>query len=45
MLVAEGFYGPDYGIRRFHGQALWLPQRREWWPDAGNLAAQRGQHH
>ncbi|MGI4872661.1 MAG: HNH endonuclease [Janthinobacterium lividum] len=43
--VADDFRelsGADYGLRRFHGQPLRLPQRPEWWPGAGNLAAQRG---
>ena len=34
--------GADYGLRRFEGQPLRLPERPEWWPGVGNLAAQRG---
>jgi putative restriction endonuclease len=34
--------GADYGIRRFEGQALQLPQRPEWWPGREKLAAQAG---
>jgi putative restriction endonuclease len=33
--------GAGYGIRQFQGRQLRLPERPEWWPDAGNLAAQR----
>ena len=43
--VADDFAelsGADYGLRRFDGQELRLPLHPEWWPDAGNLAAQRG---
>ncbi|MBD2768538.1 hypothetical protein IC235_11630 [Hymenobacter sp. BT664] len=46
--VAEDFgelSSGDYGARRFEGQELRLPQRREWWPGMKNLAAQqRGSH-
>jgi putative restriction endonuclease len=34
--------GADYGVRRFEGQALRLPQRPEWWPGREKLAAQAG---
>jgi hypothetical protein len=40
--VAEGFgelSGGDYGVRRFEGQELRLPKRREWWPGRESLAA------
>ncbi|MFD2718821.1 HNH endonuclease [Hymenobacter monticola] len=33
--------GGDYGVRRFEGQELRLPQRPEWWPGRENLAKQR----
>ena len=33
--------GPDYGIRRFHGQQLRLPKERAWWPKPDNLATQQ----
>lgn len=42
--MAAGFgelSGADYGVRRFEGQELRLPQRPEWWPKPENLAAQR----
>lgn len=42
--IAEGFRelsGADYGVGRFEGQQLRLPQRQEWWPKAEKLAAQR----
>lgn len=42
--VAEGFGelgGHDYGVQRFNGQQLRLPQVRAWWPRAENLASQR----
>ncbi|WP_310391148.1 hypothetical protein [Hymenobacter sp.] len=42
--VAEGFGEPsgvDYGVRRFEGQELRLPERREWWPEVENLAQQQ----
>lgn len=42
--VAEGFGelgGHDYGVQRFNGQPLRLPQVRAWWPKVENLAAQR----
>jgi putative restriction endonuclease len=41
--VADDFgelSGADYGIRRFEGQALRLPQRPKWWPGREKLAAQ-----
>jgi putative restriction endonuclease len=43
--VAEGFGelgGHDYGVQRFNGQPLRLPQVRAWWPRPENLLAQRG---
>jgi putative restriction endonuclease len=43
--VAEGFGelgGHDYGVQRFNGQPLRLPQVRAWWPRVENLLAQRG---
>jgi putative restriction endonuclease len=43
--VAEGFGelgGHDYGVQRFNGQLLRLPQVRAWWPRVDNLLAQRG---
>ncbi|MGI4733654.1 MAG: HNH endonuclease [Janthinobacterium lividum] len=42
--VAEGFGelgGHDYGVQRFNGQPLRLPQVRAWWPRPENLVAQR----
>ncbi|HEX8656802.1 MAG TPA: HNH endonuclease [Hymenobacter sp.] len=35
--------GADYGVRRFEGQELRLPKRREWWPRPENLAQQANQ--
>ena len=43
--VAEGFgelSGHEYGVQRFNGQPLRLPQVRAWWPRLENLLAQRG---
>jgi putative restriction endonuclease len=43
--VAEGFGelgSHDYGVQRFNGQPLRLPQVRAWWPRPENLLAQRG---
>jgi len=43
--VADSFRelgGPDYGIRRFHGQELRLPQEQRAWPRVENLAKQAG---
>lgn len=42
--VAEGFGelgGHEYGVQRFNGQKLRLPEVREWWPRVENLASQR----
>ncbi len=42
--VAESFgelSGHEYGVQRFNGQKLRLPQERAWWPRVENLAAQR----
>jgi putative restriction endonuclease len=42
--VAEGFgelSGHDYGVQRFNGQPLRLPNVRAWWPKVENLVAQR----
>ena len=33
--------GGDYGLRRFEGQPLRLPERPEWWPGQENLAKQQ----
>ena len=41
--VAAGFgelSGGDYGVQRFEGKALRLPEQRAWWPGRENLAAQ-----
>lgn len=41
--VAEGFGelgGHEYGVQRFNGQVMRLPQVRGWWPRVENLAAQ-----
>jgi putative restriction endonuclease len=41
--VADSFReldGPDYGIRRFHGQQLRLPKQPQWWPRVENLERQ-----
>ena len=42
--VAEGFgelSGHDYGVQRFNGQRLRLPQVQAWWPRVENLVVQR----